>query len=280
MPLLGEEDPFRSIVSDTYDIPDRLFVSTETQLRPNYKNQRIVQKSRPKEKLNDKETVNDEEEIQATISADVADGHNAQLDASLKLLSEDDPKLILPNDLEDDEIHIIEAAATGPSGANVPSGGNHALQKYQMELMLLEQQNKKRLLMARQEQERPSTPFDEVAAARELKRRYRTDVMMRKDQAEAGQKQQPFLAFEPPALHIPTAKRQKRGTARSWNKGNIDLVNGSGSAAVIPVSHHCVRDGSSRHVHMLIVTSTYATITTFSMQSHALKVATRASMEG
>ena len=36
-----------------------------------------------------------------------------------------------------------------PNGA----GGNHALQDYQMQLMLLEQQNKKRLLMARQEQE-------------------------------------------------------------------------------------------------------------------------------
>ena len=33
------------------------------------------------------------------------------------------------------------------------AGGNHALQDYQMQLMLLEQQNKKRLLMARQEQQ-------------------------------------------------------------------------------------------------------------------------------
>lgn len=33
------------------------------------------------------------------------------------------------------------------------AGGNHALQDYQMQLMLLEQQNKKRLLMARQEQD-------------------------------------------------------------------------------------------------------------------------------
>lgn len=39
-------------------------------------------------------------------------------------------------------------------------GGNHALQDYQMQLMLLEQQNKKRLLMARQEQDNlgPSQP--------------------------------------------------------------------------------------------------------------------------
>jgi hypothetical protein len=39
------------------------------------------------------------------------------------------------------------------NGAVNPSPGNHALQDYQMQLMLLEQQNKKRLLMARQEQE-------------------------------------------------------------------------------------------------------------------------------
>jgi hypothetical protein len=41
-------------------------------------------------------------------------------------------------------------AMQGPGGA---TGGNHALQDYQMQLMLLEQQNKKRLMMARQEQD-------------------------------------------------------------------------------------------------------------------------------
>lgn len=39
-----------------------------------------------------------------------------------------------------------------------PQQGNHALQDYQMQLMLLEQQNKKRLLMARQEQDNMSGP--------------------------------------------------------------------------------------------------------------------------
>lgn len=39
----------------------------------------------------------------------------------------------------------------GPGGPN--NNSNHALQDYQMQLMLLEQQNKKRLLMARQEQD-------------------------------------------------------------------------------------------------------------------------------
>jgi hypothetical protein len=43
---------------------------------------------------------------------------------------------------------------TNPPGA--PQQSNHALQDYQMQLMLLEQQNKKRLLMARQEQDNQS----------------------------------------------------------------------------------------------------------------------------
>ncbi len=43
------------------------------------------------------------------------------------------------------------AAVVTAQGGN--SNGNHALQDYQMQLMLLEQQNKKRLLMARQEQD-------------------------------------------------------------------------------------------------------------------------------
>ena len=43
--------------------------------------------------------------------------------------------------------------AAPPNVPNGGSGGNHALQDYQMQLMLLEQQNKKRLLMARQEQD-------------------------------------------------------------------------------------------------------------------------------
>jgi hypothetical protein len=45
----------------------------------------------------------------------------------------------------------------GPNQAN-GGGGNHALQDYQMQLMLLEQQNKKRLMMARQEQDSMTIP--------------------------------------------------------------------------------------------------------------------------
>lgn len=42
---------------------------------------------------------------------------------------------------------------TGPGAGQQAGGSNHALQDYQMQLMLLEQQNKKRLMMARQEQD-------------------------------------------------------------------------------------------------------------------------------
>ncbi|SPQ26387.1 02e01e7b-0d29-4d77-9ef7-e80e921d13d0 [Thermothielavioides terrestris] len=52
--------------------------------------------------------------------------------------------------------------APGNMRANAPNGqattgSNHALQDYQMQLMLLEQQNKKRLMMARQEQDHSTT---------------------------------------------------------------------------------------------------------------------------
>lgn len=47
----------------------------------------------------------------------------------------------------------------GPNGGQGGNAaGNHALQDYQMQLMLLEQQNKKRLMMARQEQDNMAMP--------------------------------------------------------------------------------------------------------------------------
>ncbi|KAF1955379.1 hypothetical protein CC80DRAFT_93127 [Byssothecium circinans] len=47
------------------------------------------------------------------------------------------------------------------NGQPGPPQGNHALQDYQMQLMLLEQQNKKRLLMARQEQDSMTGPHSQ-----------------------------------------------------------------------------------------------------------------------
>jgi hypothetical protein len=54
-----------------------------------------------------------------------------------------------------------DMAGMGRGMPQVPNGnGNHALQDYQMQLMLLEQQNKRRLMMARQEQDSITTRPD------------------------------------------------------------------------------------------------------------------------
>lgn len=99
------------------------------------------------------------ENIEATISEDLADGQVSKLDACLNLLGEDDPHLYLPSDvLDEDELHFIETEFAPQNLATGIDGGNHALQDYQMQLMLLEQQNKKRLLRARQEQDNYSAP--------------------------------------------------------------------------------------------------------------------------
>lgn len=57
-----------------------------------------------------------------------------------------------------DPAQMLRAGAMPPNGVPNPAASNHALQDYQMQLMLLEQQNKRRLLMARQEHEVPLQP--------------------------------------------------------------------------------------------------------------------------
>ncbi|KAI4941244.1 hypothetical protein J4E91_010821 [Alternaria rosae] len=54
---------------------------------------------------------------------------------------------------------------TEPLPPPPPGQGNHALQDYQMQLMLLEQQNKKRLLMARQEQDQIASGISDLPFA-------------------------------------------------------------------------------------------------------------------
>lgn len=115
----------------------------------------------------------DKENTEVTISEDLADGHSANLDASLKLLGVGDLKLLLPSDeLEDDEIHIIQTT-------NVAlRDGDHAQQQYQLQLMLLEQQNYRRLLRAKQEPEfRGFQMFDDLASTREYERQIRPQAI-------------------------------------------------------------------------------------------------------
>ena len=71
--------------------------------------------------------------IEYTISQDFAAGHTAEQARRLRGFH------------GDDDSNLVQLSQT--------TIGNYALQDYQMQLMLLEQQNKKRLLMARQAQE-------------------------------------------------------------------------------------------------------------------------------
>ena len=61
--------------------------------------------------------------------------------------------MMLQNGMPDQDFYSNSAMRPGMQPNANGQGGNHALQDYQMQLMLLEQQNKKRLLMARQEQD-------------------------------------------------------------------------------------------------------------------------------
>jgi hypothetical protein len=98
----------------------------------------------------------------------------------------------------------------GPNGAQAQGGSNHALQDYQMQLMLLEQQNKKRLMMARQEQDNigpiPRDPNAPVAPG-----------------APPGAMGQPFPDASPQAMRTGTspnpAEQMKRGTPQMGNSG-------------------------------------------------------------
>ncbi|ODA83015.1 hypothetical protein RJ55_01524 [Drechmeria coniospora] len=95
----------------------------------------------------------------------------------------------------------------GPGGAQGGSGSNHALQDYQMQLMLLEQQNKKRLMMARQEQ-------DSIPGS--LPREGQTP-------GAQGPNGQPFPDASPQAMRTGAspnpADQMKRGTPQMNNSG-------------------------------------------------------------
>lgn len=97
-----------------------------------------------------------------------------------------------------------------------PPGSNHALQDYQMQLMLLEQQNKKRLMMARQEQDsmgvsREGGPGPSPGGPGQ--------------QVPTGPNGQPFPDTSPQAMRTGTSPnpsdQMKRGTPQMNNNSGI-----------------------------------------------------------
>lgn len=110
--------------------------------------------------------------------------------------------------------------AMRPGGQSQPTGSNHALQDYQMQLMLLEQQNKKRLMMARQEQsDMGGIPRENQAGA-------------------AGPNGQPFPDTSPQAMRSGTspnpAEQMKRGTPQMNNSGIPSPVPDGGQSRESP----------------------------------------------
>ncbi|KAM0255059.1 hypothetical protein ACHAQJ_006137 [Trichoderma viride] len=111
--------------------------------------------------------------------------------------------------------------AMRPGGQAAPTGSNHALQDYQMQLMLLEQQNKKRLMMARQEQsDMGGIPRDGQPGA------------------PGGPNGQPFPDTSPQGMRSGAspnpAEQMKRGTPQMNNSGIPSPVPDGGQSRESP----------------------------------------------
>jgi hypothetical protein len=265
---LDSADSFRSGQFKIHDGVNALFSQFENSIHQ-YRRTQIRRVDETRQRVDSKkekqEAFNGKENVERTISEDLGDGQGAKLDSSLKLLSEDDRKLLIPGDeLEDGEIHMIETTQMGTI-----QGGTHWLQDYQMQLMLLEQQNKKRLMKARQEQDRIQgymqdhiqTQFDHMASARELRRRYQMGAI-KKQQIQGARTRNPSrdckatqVASIMPAIGadvgtVPTTKRQKRdhqfraqlSKADDSDMVDSDVVDGDNfnvaQAGPVEVSHH------------------------------------------
>jgi hypothetical protein len=111
-----------------------------------------------------------------------------------------------------------------PSGK--PLHGSHALQDYQMELMLKEQQNKKRLLMARQEQ-------DNISGSHKQGRGVAPEPNMKFPDPSDGQipwrltPSPPSMPPQPPMMGGPMnpgyqARTQPKDTLRKVNGGRVE----------------------------------------------------------
>lgn len=203
--------------------------------------------------------------MKVTISEDLADGQIAKLDRCLKLLREDDQELLLPSDdSKDDEIHITNTTLGAPPVTGAPHG--ESLQDYQMQLMRLEQQNRRRLVMARPEQEKSQeekttqeeeiTGFAPAAAAREARRamnRLSLEATNKKAQVQSATTQKLIQEFRSTQTAmvantdtVPVAKRQKRGhplRAEMSRADNRDVINHDDAdgtrAGWVGVSDHC-----------------------------------------
>lgn len=249
MPLLDEDESVFSSHLEINDGVNAVISSTENSVSE-YSHARVQRANEARQRIDqrkEKQDTVDNKDTGLTISEDLAEGQTAKLEASLKLLSEDELKLIIPSDeLEDDEIHLIE------TNLGVPQG----LKDYQSQLMLLEQANKKRFLQAVSRGNHPSfedrTQFEQ-AAAREFARRSKKFLVKKKQiqtkitqkkfpgDLEAAQVEPNVLAMHADiAATIPGTKRQKHRHRSQLNSGELDDSNAVNGSHLVEVSHHCI----------------------------------------
>lgn len=226
MSILDDADSFRSCPFEDYEGVNYLPALTENSVslysraqteRQNKARQRISKK------IEQRDAVGDKESVEITISEDLTDGQSARLDAALNLLGEEDIELLLPNDeLKDEEVHIIEISRL------IVQPTSESLIDYQMQPMLLEQQNLKRLMIARREQEVKSKPEG-------LKKKQSQIVITQKPfQKLQAIQSSPIMLATGTEGTVPAAKRRKRDrqTRTQFGKSsNDDIFNENDSNA-------------------------------------------------
>ncbi|KAL9579549.1 MAG: hypothetical protein Q9212_005049 [Teloschistes hypoglaucus] len=184
--------------------------------RPNSARQRRYEERKEQRAIYDKESA------QATISEDLADGQNTRLDALLKLLCEGS-KLLLPSDLEEDETSSVDSIFTRMYERlkHRPQGDLHSRIVYR-------------------ERKGDASSFDEIAAAKEFKRRHRESI---REEEQAAEGQTPEISQDPKELQFKprmafahadesiasATKRQKRGRARRSRANKRNAVTGCGT---------------------------------------------------
>jgi len=163
--------------------------------------------------------------LHSTISEDLTQGTSLREEKSFRLLAKD----------------TQDSPTTETQPPNPPKGGNHALQDYQMQLMLLEQQNKRRLMTARLEQDAMMPPsmelpnnktdyaWEQVATVTQNKR-----AVDEGDSEAQGYTGDESLAQVLPGKRRKTARSRATSSRADYHNGNAHLEASSASFGQLP----------------------------------------------
>ncbi|KAL8739203.1 MAG: hypothetical protein Q9181_000094 [Wetmoreana brouardii] len=127
------------------------------------------------------------------------------------------------------EANVKQFSTQPKQASSISHGGNHTLQDYHMQLRLLEQQNKKRLLMARQEQDHlTDAPVPHSFTAREDLVARCPSIAAKGQKDSASDPKQPLATFVGASFIISCNKCQANIPNTHWhcgtcNAGDFDL---------------------------------------------------------